>query len=796
MKQTGLDKFFSHVSQPASSTSSLNASQHSSSTGSLNASQPAPSTSSLNASQPTSTESTFDLSFPSDIASSHFDSLYRPTLATYQKKSFGLQQRSFSSNLYKNFDFIEYSILTDAVYCFPCRMFGKSTTKYTDWKNITSLLQRHATTNFHLQNVVTWRMIQAQPKTGNIIEQLDQSHRRMVAENREYVKTLARVVVKCGIMNIPLRGHAESCDSNFKGNFHEIIDLLKVESPIFKCKLDSLPSTTNYLSPDSQNALLHCSAKLIMQQICHQISESGMFALIMDGCTDIVADNLSICVRYINVEKAIIYERFLMFEELDYLSLDAQSIVNKMLSLLNNEHRGCAIDIKGCIAFAADGASVMSGEKGGVQQKLRQATGNYCMYVHCYAHRLNLALSATACHVKEAALFFSLLDKVDNFINGSIRRKGVFKAVQDDDTNITESLALPAVCHHKWNFRERIVDVMHKRFNSVIQALRIIQNSTGGFITTANEQADAKGLADGLQKLKNVVCLVVFSDIFSQLGPLSNILQSENTNLGSALTLAREHLEVLRAKRTEQCFTKIWSIIKPLADIENGVPMKRRRQQQHFHGDYVIDSTIGHEAPVDANDVMSQCMVEIYYPIIDRLILEMESRFPSSPVLDAVVACQPQSTNFLIYESLKPLLDAYKISGDINSEIFVLNNIMKKASPPPETMLDVLNLMNPRCGFPALVRLYQVVLSIPIANTSAERSFSTLNLVRTHLRSTMTEMRLSNLSLLSIEKDLAKSLDMDNVVDEFAKLSTLRVRPTADNTNECTNMSSRRLTLL
>ena len=53
---------------------------------------------------------------------------------------------------------------------------------------------------------------------------------------------------------------------------------------------------------------------------------------------------------------------------------------------------------------------------------------------------------------------------------------------------------------------------------------------------------------------------------------------------------------------------------------------------------------------------------------------------------------------------------------------------------------------------------------MPIDNTSAERSFSTLRLIWNHLSTTMNEQRVSDLSLLAIEKDLAKSVDPDNLV--------------------------------
>jgi len=50
----------------------------------------------------------------------------RPVLHSFPKSLFGKQNRSFSTSLY-SYDFIEYSIEKDAVFCFPCRHFTSST---------------------------------------------------------------------------------------------------------------------------------------------------------------------------------------------------------------------------------------------------------------------------------------------------------------------------------------------------------------------------------------------------------------------------------------------------------------------------------------------------------------------------------------------------------------------------------------------------------------------------------------------------------------------------------------------
>ena len=49
-------------------------------------------------------------------------------------------------------------------------------------------------------------------------------------------------------------------------------------------------------------------------------------------------------------------------------------------------------------------------------------------------------------------------------------------------------------------------------------------------------------------------------------------------------------------------------------------------------------------------------------------------------------------------------------------------------------------------------------MTLGVSSASAERSFSSLGRLKTHLRSTMTHERLTNLALLYTERDLSSQL--------------------------------------
>ena len=94
---------------------------------------------------------------------------------------------------------------------------------------------------------------------------------------------------------------------------------------------------------------------------------------------------------------------------------------------------------------------------------------------------------------------------------------------------------------------------------------------------------------------------------------------------------------------------------------------------------------------------------------------------------------------------------------------------------------DVLQFLQPmRCAFPDVVTFLQLVITIPVSSAQAERSFSSLKRVKTYLRSTMSEHRLNNLCLLSIERELADKLqgDLSKGVDKFASQKTRKLNLT------------------
>jgi len=95
----------------------------------------------------------------------------------------------------------------------------------------------------------------------------------------------------------------------------------------------------------------------------------------------------------------------------------------------------------------------------------------------------------------------------------------------------------------------------------------------------------------------------------------------------------------------------------------------------------------------------------------------------------------------------------------------------------PKTPLDLLNFIISYGDdvFPNLRVSLQILLTIAVSIASCERSFSKLKIILSYLRASMGQDRLSDLALLSVERETLEKIDFDNVIDQFATIKSRKI---------------------
>lgn len=103
----------------------------------------------------------------------------QPILNAYPKRVFGSISCSFNAGWYRSCPWLEYSVLRDACFCFPCRKFGVANERdavftsrgYTNWKAALERdrgLQKHASSHCHVQSMATWSEFKRERHLGKL----------------------------------------------------------------------------------------------------------------------------------------------------------------------------------------------------------------------------------------------------------------------------------------------------------------------------------------------------------------------------------------------------------------------------------------------------------------------------------------------------------------------------------------------------------------------------------------------------------------------------------------------------
>ncbi|KAL4126512.1 hypothetical protein QTP88_010734 [Uroleucon formosanum] len=686
----------------------------------------------------------------------------QPILKVYPKTKFGSQNRGFSSTYYNDFNWMEYSIQKDAIFCYPCRIFAVTSghneetfTKigFNNWKKLSGAknaktkntrIQKHACSEHHLTAIVKWNEYKKSCQSGNsIISQLTAAHTEQIKQNREYMKCIIDIVLLLGRQGSAFRGHRENDTSHNKGNFKELCELMSKYYPEFKNKYFN--DVTNHSSWLIQNDLINICAENVKSTIIKEIQESGMFSISCDEARCHKQEQLSICIRY--PKQLDVQERFLCFVDVSR-SQNADALVSTLLNFINSSN----LDKVPIIGQSYDGANVMSGSKSGVQTKLREAhpQAKNAIYVHCMAHRLNLVVVDMCKHLKDARNLFNGLEALYVYFS---RPSTNFKLCEMQKELGLTKITLSQLSDTRWVCRFKSCDALINNYDAIVNVLTNEIDEQ-----ESKDVAQAIGVLATIKNFKFIIYLFILHDVLKIINILSVQLQSKLATLGSSACLINGVKETLTKNRTPEYFAELWETIINFAennDISINIPIgsKRRRTETKTLKDYHVTVTTAAENSLYKDDLSKKKYWEEHanYPILDAtIIINYEFHLTNSFFK---LLC------FCLYICVQDTFDIN--SSNLKCEMNVMKNMMK------EVNFENIKIHLNEEVFPNLFKIMQVAITLPVSSATCERSFSTMRRINTYVRANMTQGRFTNLAILNIEKDII--VDTEIILNTFAK---------------------------
>jgi hypothetical protein len=148
--------------------------------------------------------------------------------------------------------------------------------------------------------------------------------------------------------------------------------------------------------------------------------------------------------------------------------------------------------------------------------------------------------------------------------------------------------------------------------------------------------------------------------------------------------------------------------------------------------------------------------------------------------MKGIDALTPNSGNYLNDQTITEFACEYSslLTVDyLEAEVANFRQLLKRKkesnsadSDCPASLLQLHSYVHNLCdAFSEFDKLVTIACTLPISTASCERSFSTLRIIKSYLRTTMANDRLYDLMLLGIHRARASKLNFDDVVLRFAR---------------------------
>ena len=279
-----------------------------------------------------------------------------------------------------------------------------------------------------------------------------------------------------------------------------------------------------------------------------------------------------------------------------------------------------------------------------------------------------------------------------------------------------------------------------------------------------------------------ILAIVIWYEVLYAVNLVSKHLQAKDMLIDVAIEKVEGLISFFKDYR-ETGFLEALEIAKGIAlEMDIGTTFRKRREiKRKRHFDENLDDT-------NAGTQSAEELFRISYflPVVDQAISSLTTRFEQ-------YQSYQQNFGFLFTSETLQSLDDTSLKSSCDNlgavltkdgksdvdanELYVelkfLQDFIPKENMGP---VEILKFLKRHDCFPNASIAYRVLLTIPVTVASAERSFSKLKLLKSYLRSTMTQQRLNDLATIALESGLLEKIDYEHIIEDFISRNTKRMK--------------------
>jgi hypothetical protein len=262
--------------------------------------------------------------------------------------------------------------------------------------------------------------------------------------------------------------------------------------------------------------------------------------------------------------------------------------------------------------------------------------------------------------------------------------------------------------------------------------------------------------------------------IFGITNDLSQALQRSDQDIVNAISLVRVCKERLQSMRDDGWHTLLNEVSLFCEKHDISIP--------NMDGPLITEGRSKRKAQNISN--LHRFQVELFYEVIDRQLQELNNRFNevNTELLLCAASLNPRDSFFAFdkeklirlakfYPSEFSTVELMKLDSQL--ETFIIDLRSDDQFSKLNGIVDLSEMLvktKKHIVYPMIYLLLKLVLILPVATATVERSFSAMKYVKNGLRNRMGDEWLNDCLVTYIESDIFDNVDTEKIIEHFQNM--------------------------